>query len=100
MKARIAPHGNKDHDKHTLKTDSSTGPPVGLRILLSLASMFKWPLAKVNFKSAFLQTGKAQREVFLTPPRKRPDRNCYWLLLTAAFCVVNANAKWHEHSED
>ena len=33
MKARIAPHGNKDLDRDQLKTDSAVCPPVGVRIL-------------------------------------------------------------------
>lgn len=40
MKSRIAPHGNKDREKRSLKSDSSTCPPVGIRILLSLAVLF------------------------------------------------------------
>lgn len=68
MKELIAPHGNKDIDKDKLKTNSAACPPVGIRILLSLASVFKWCLAKVDFTSAFLQTGKAERDVYVVPP--------------------------------
>lgn len=41
MNARIATHGNKDKDMFNLKIDSSTCPPTGIRILLSIATMFK-----------------------------------------------------------
>jgi len=100
MKARIAPHGNKDKLRHTLKTDSAMCPPTGIRLLLSLTTIFKWPLAKIDFTSAFLQTGEAKRDVYVVPPRECPNRANYWLLLTAAYGLVNANAKWQEHSDE
>ena len=65
MKARIAPHGNKDSEKDGLKTDSTSCPPTGIRALLSIATIHKWPLAKIDFKSAFLQTGDAKRDCML-----------------------------------
>ena len=100
MKARIAPHGNKDSEKDGLKTDSTSCPPTGIRALLSNATIHKWPLAKIDFKSAFLQTGDAKRDVYVVPPRECESRSRhYWLLLTAAYGLVNANAKWQEHSD-
>ena len=99
MKARIAPHGNKDKDRHRLKTDSATCPPTGIRLLLSLACIHKWNLAKIDFTSAFLQTGAANRDVYVVPPRESSDKSHYWLLLTSAYGLVNANAKWQEQSD-
>lgn len=100
MKARIAPHGNKDREKAKLKTDSSTCPPTGIRILLSLATLFQWCLAKIDFESAFLQTGRAKRDVYVVPPRESNHKNFLWLLLTASYGLVNANAKWQEQSDE
>ena len=39
MKARIAPHGNKDKDRDLLKTDSAQCPSTGIRILVSIATI-------------------------------------------------------------
>jgi len=100
IKARIAPHGNKDADKDGLKTDSTSCPPIGIRALLSLAVLKKWTLAKIDFKSAFLQTGEATRDVYVVPPRECSTRSkTVWLLLTAAYGLVNAGAKWQAHSD-
>ena len=99
MKARIAPHGIKDKGKYLLKTDSSQCPPTGVRILLSVSTIKKWPLAKIDFTSAFLQTGNATRDVYVVPPRECCRKSSYWLLLTSAYGLVNANAKWQEHSD-
>ena len=100
MKSRIAPHGNKDEQRFDLRTDSATCPPTGIRIVTSIARIFKWILVKIDFKSAFLQTGKALRDVYVIPPYESRDRQFYWLLLTAAYGLVNANAKWQKQSDD
>ena len=99
MKARIAPHGNKDKDRFELKTDSAQCPPTGIRILASVSTIMKWPIAKIDFASAFLQTGDAKRDVYVIPPRECRRRSNYWLLLTSAYGLVNANAKWQEHCD-
>lgn len=94
LKARIAPPGNKDLHKHGLKTDSATCPPVGIRIACSLATIFKWSIAKVDFESAFNNSCDAKRAVYVQPPRQSSHRYRYlWLLLTESYGLVNANAK-------
>lgn len=95
IKARIAPHGNKDRDRNKLKTDSAVCTPVGIRVL-SFAVIKGWKLCKIDFKSAFLQPGLAERNVYVVPPRECETRSFYWLLLTAAYGLVNASAKWQE----
>jgi len=75
-------------------------PSTGIQMLLSIASLMKWPLSKIDFTSAFLQTGNAERDVYVIPPRECGDRSKYWLLLTAAYGLVNANAKWQKHSDE
>ncbi len=75
-------------------------PPVGIRILLSICNIFKWNLAKVDVQSEFLQTGSALRDVYVVPPRECKSRSFYSLLLTAAYGLVNANAKRQEHSNN
>ena len=101
LKARIAPHGNEDDLKDLLASDCSTCPPTGLRIVESIASLMKWRLYKADVKSAFLQTGPARREVYVKPPRESAQRATHmWLLLTAAYGLVNANAKWQVKSDE
>lgn len=99
-KARIAPHGNEDCAKAELKPDSSTCPPSGIRVLLSLCVLHQFSIVKVDIKSAFLQSGHALRDVYVMPPRECPNRRFCWLLELAAYGLVNANAKWQKHSDD
>lgn len=51
----------------------------------------------IEFKSAFLQTGKAKRDVYVKPlPECKTRTKFYWMLLAAAFGLVNCNAKCEE----
>ena len=88
MKARIAPHGNKDKDRDLLKTDSAQCLPTGIRILISIAMIMKWLLAKINFFSAFLQTGDAKPDVCAITPQECNRISSYWLLLTSAYNLL------------
>lgn len=100
LKVRIAPHGNEDDLKTTLSKDCATCPPTGLRILESIASLFGWALYKADVKAAFLETGAAERDVYVKPPVESRMRATHvWLLLTAAYGLVNANAKWQSKSD-
>lgn len=64
-----------------------------MKLILSLAVIKRWNLAKIDFKSAFLQSGQAVRDVYVVPPKGSKERFVYWLLLTAAYGLVTASAK-------
>ena len=98
-KARIAPHGNEDRDKAQLKTDSACCPPLGIRMLFSLCSLFRWYITKIDVKGAFLQSGEASRKVYVVPPQECENKKFVWLLTVATYGLVNANAKWQMHSD-
>lgn len=59
-----------------------------------------WALSKADAEAAFLQTGSSQRDVYLIHPKKSRGRSVYWLLLRAAYILVNANAKWQHQSDE
>lgn len=74
--------------------------PVGVRILLSAASLFGWPLSKLDVKMDFFQTRKEARDVYLISPRQSEDREkSLWLLPMAAYGLINSNAKWQVLSD-
>ena len=74
-------------------------PPTGICILLSIATMMKWPLSKIDLSRAFLQTGAAKREVYVILPRECRQKSFYWLQRTSAYILFNANAKWQEQCD-
>ena len=76
-KARIARHGNKDKETNSLRTDSVSCPPLGMRVPLSLCTLLKFYVSKIDIKAAFLQSGKAMRDMFVIPPREFLERSFY-----------------------
>lgn len=99
LKARIAPHGNEDSDKSNLRSDCNMCPPIGIRIVSSTATIRKWRVVRADAETAFLQTGPAARDVYVIPPRESTHRNTLWLLLAAAYGLINSNAKWQHQSD-
>lgn len=67
--------------------------PSGFRIYLAIASIKGWVLTNADVKQEFLQTPQALRDVYVIPPHECTDKDVYWLLLTAGYGLVNANAK-------
>ena len=65
LKARIAPHENEDSEKENLHTKCCMCPPLGIRVMNIIATQRKWRIVRVDADSAFLQTGPAQRKVYV-----------------------------------
>lgn len=83
-----------------MTSDCATRLPVGIQILLSAALLLGWPLYKLYVNCAFLQTVIADLYVYVVPPREREDRRrCLWLLMTAAYGLVNSNSKCKVQSD-
>lgn len=99
LKARIAPHGNEDSDKDQMRTDCCMCSPLGIRVVISVSVYKKWRIIRIDVKTAFLQTGRASRKVYVIPPRECRQRDVLWLLLAAAYGLENANAKWQVKSD-
>lgn len=96
MKARISPHVIEDLVCRDLRSDCAMcGPPVGMCIRISPATLFGWPLHKPEVNAVLLQTGSAARDVYMLPPRQSIDRGeVLWLLLTVAYGIFNEISKW------
>lgn len=76
-----------------MRPDCCMCPPVELWVIISTASVLRCRIVKLDVKSAFIQTGLADRQVYIIPPFESTRRNELWLLLTAAYGLENANAK-------
>lgn len=57
-------------------------------------------MTKIGIKGAFLQSGKAERDVYVGSPRECVRKYFYWLLDVATYGLVNANAKWQCNSDN
>ncbi len=89
----LRPHGNEDMEKEELRTDSASWSPLAFRLFLSFWSLRKLFILKVDFKSAFLLTGPAEREFYVGLPKADKSRFTLWRFNVAAYGLVNANAK-------
>lgn len=74
--------------------------PTGMRIVLTIAALRRWPLAKADVKAAFLRTGRADRDVSVRPPLESEQKQRYWLLLSADYGLGNSNAKFQVQADD
>lgn len=101
FKATMAPHGNEYDMVNELTKDCATWSPTGLRILESIVGLLKRTIAKIDAKTAFLQTGKADRMVFVIHPSEIEMKCTHLrLLIAAAYGLVNDNAKWQAKTDN
>lgn len=67
-------------------------PPYGFHIIASTIPLCRWRLNKIDVKTAFLQTGDAQRHVYVTLSVDNDGSDkCLWLPLTASYGLFKAN---------
>lgn len=57
-------------------------------------------LVKIDVDVAFHQSGPADGNVYVIPPKESRLRNELWLLLVAVYGLVNANSKWQVKSDN
>lgn len=62
--------------------------PAGFRIITSIATLYKWQIFKLDVRSAFVQTGSAEREFYVIPLRESDDlgKVLRMLLIDAFWC--------------
>lgn len=68
-------------------------------IFIPITTTMKWPLGKMDFTSAFLQTHNTIRDVYVDPPRECHREYSSSLPSTCVYSLVNTNAKRQEHSD-
>lgn len=73
--------------------------PLGIRVVMAVSAYKKWRIIRIDVKTAFLQTGPANRSVYVLPPKESRLRNVLWLLLDVAYGLVNYNAKWQVQAD-
>lgn len=56
LKAGIFHHVNEDRLLQEQESDCEMCSPVGMRLIISVTSLYRWRLSKLDVKNAFLQT--------------------------------------------
>ena len=66
IRARLVARGFEED--LSLETDSPTVAKETVRIVLSIAASYEWPVKTTDIKSAFLQSKPIERDVYIQPP--------------------------------
>lgn len=74
-------------------------PSTRIRIVIALAVLHQWHITMADVKTAFLQTGARDRDVYVRHPREYSGKSFFWLLEKAEYGLFNANAKWQAQSD-
>ena len=74
-KARLVARGflEKNIAKHDKESPVVTREVI--RIFLSIAEVFNWEIVSLDVKTAFLQSDKLNRDVFIRPPLESEQQN-------------------------
>jgi len=95
LKCRLVPHGNRDSEKDSIRSDSSTAQFVCIRFLLSLASLLHFGIASLDISGAYLQAGKLQRDIYMRPPKGWTEYiDEVWKIVKPAYGLVESGRLW------
>lgn len=101
LKARLRPHGNRDQDKRTIRSDSSNVQFDVMRLLLSLATVLRFTLGCIDVKAAYLQSGLITGDLYVRPPKEYTSkRGSAWKLKKLPYGVCEAGQQWAKTIEN
>lgn len=96
-KARLVARGFEE-DTHSaeIRTDSPTCSRYSLRLLFVAVAMHKWKIHSLDISSAFLQSDKIERELYLQPPKDTVSDNIIWKLKKPLYGLCDAPRAWYD----
>jgi hypothetical protein len=101
LKTRIVLHGNEDKEKEGLRKDTQAASYTSICTLLALAAMHDLPIAFIDIKDAYRQSGRCQRDISVHPPNEwRQVRGVAWQLLKLPHGLPDAGHQRQIGSED
>ena len=93
VKARIVARGYEEGEM--LFVDAPTVDKTSLRIILTIATMKKWKCSSLDVKSAFLQSHKLDRTVYLNPPKDIRKKNIIWRIKKPIYGLKDSAKNWY-----
>ena len=93
-KARLVVHGNQE--MYEVRSDSPTVTKQSLRLVFTIAAQFGWEVITSDVTSAFLQSDKLDREVFVQPPSDIRVPGTLWRLETPMYGLDDSGLKWYK----
>ena len=93
-KARLVVHGNQE--LYDVRTDSPTVMKQSLRLAFTIAAQYGWEVITSDVTSAFLQSDKPDREIFVQPPNDIRIPGTLWRLEKPMFGLDDSGLKWYK----
>lgn len=101
LKCRLVPHGNRDRDKDSVRKDSSSAQFIVIRVVLSILVLLGFSFGSIDIKSAYLQGGNIQREIYMRPPQGWTSSPfIVWKLRKYAYGLSESGRIWQLVLED
>ena len=103
LKARLVPHGNRDSQKDSVRSDSSAAGFSVIRLLLMLTIFLGFKMGILDVKGAYLQSGPCRRTIYVRPPREwrsRKKGRKLWKLFKLPYGITEAGRQWQLCVED
>ena len=93
-KARLVARGFEDW--HTdIQKDSPTCLSESFRTALAVIAQKQWDVHTIDIKTAFLQSAKMSRTVYIRPPREANSKNL-WKLNKCVYGLSDASLEWYK----
>ena len=96
-KARLVVHGNQE--EYDVRSDSPTVTKQTLRLVFALAAQYGWEVITSDVTSAFLQSDKLDREIYVLPPADVRTPGTLWMLIKPMYGLDDAGLKWYKTIE-
>ena len=103
IKARLICHGsqNKLTQGNPQKIDSPTVKRTSIKMLMTLAAQYGWEVKCQDVTSAFLQSKKLVRNIYVQPPKEMGyEEAILWLLIRPMYGLDEASFLWYETLRD
>ena len=98
VKARLVARGFEE-DTSRLKKDSPTCSKEAVRITVSIANAMKWKINSMDVKSAYLQSNRIDRDIYLDPPPEFHSGKL-WKLNKPVYGLNDAGRAWYLKVKD
>ena len=94
-KARLVARGFEEKDKE-IEKDSPTCSSESLRMILAIIAQNKWKPHSMDIKTAFLQSQKLDRNIYIRPPPEAKCTGKVWHLYKCVYGLSDASLCWYK----
>ena len=93
VKARIVARGFEEGEMSYV--DAPTVKKSSLRTILTIANLKEWKCSSLDVKSAFLQSHRLDRNVYLNPPKDIRKKGVIWRIIKPIYGLKDSAKNWY-----